>query len=188
MWVTGERQRLPHVSSQELITQKDDSSSAEMTLKKTRGFQSRVAQGSACRLQRQTYTTEGRAQPPDRNVTESTWNEVTAGAVMKMIRPPKSSNSVRSWGSVQGRASSHQHRLPSKRVCRLLGALSWESCRWEDQPLALWVCMQMALMLHSECRHSYPVLLHTKVGTQLPAAASGSSKSWHLTFCCLSPA
>lgn len=137
MWVTGERQRLPHVSSQELITQKDDSSPAEMTLEKTRGFQSRVAQGSACRLQRQTYTTEARAQPPDRNVTESTWNEVTAGAVMKMIRPPKRSNSVRSWGSVQGRVSSHQHRLPSKRVF-----VFWEPCLGScaDERISPWHC------------------------------------------------
>lgn len=176
----------PHISSLELFTQKDGLSSAEMTLQRTSGFQSRVAQGRACRLQRCTYITEGRAQPPDKNITQ--WKPLRVRSQREL--PGKWSNLWR-VANQQGPEALWRDVSPHISTFHLAkeSLLCWESYLESsvDERIGPWHCgsacrwPQCCVVSADTQPLSCPTAPLVSVSTQLPAAASGSSKPWHLT-------
>lgn len=192
IWVKGRKQRLPHVSSPEPFTQKGDSSSAEMTLQKTRGFHSRVAQGSS--LRSCTRTTEGRAKPPDRNITQQKPlpGRSQRGLSGKWSDLSRIANTRGTEGLCRD-ASLHIgtfHTAKGSLVC-------WEPCfgTSADKGISPWRCgfgWSWCFKVRADTQpQSCPTTLLFFVGTRLPTAASGSSKPWHKrvlsSFTCVAP-
>lgn len=195
LWVKGGKQIATCIITQ-TITQKDDSYSAEMTLQKTRGVHSRVAQGSACRLWRWTHTTEGRAQPLDRNTSkQKTLRKRTQQGLSGKLSDLKR---VANWWRHKALCRDVSFHISTIHLAK--GPLIyWGPCLGSSAGERIsphhcgsvwgwsWCCIVNADTQQKFCPTALPVL----TGTQLVAAASSSFKTWHptvlLSFACITP-
>lgn len=147
-------------------------------------------------LQRRTHTTEGRAQPSDRNITQQkplrarSWRDLS-GKWSDLLRVANQQGAEVLCRNVSLHISIF-HPAKSSLVCwdPCLGSSADErispwyrgsACGWP------WCCLVSADTQPQSCPTA-PLVL---VGTQLPAAASASSKPWHprvlLSFACIAP-